>query len=343
MKTEIPTGFSVTPQGLLQMHMAMAASRVLSAALQIDLFGHLAAGHETAEALAGAAGASLRGTRMLLDALVALGLLGKEKARYLLPPGTRAYLVRESPDYVGALMESDDLWNAWGSLPEAVRTGRPSVMVERQEHAEAFFPVLIRSLHVVNREPARRLAAALGVGTRHRGLRILDVGAGSAVWSIALAEADTTAHVTAHDFPGVLKETARFVAQHGLGERFTYLAGDLDRVDFGTACFDLVVLGNIVHSEGEASSRRLFRRLAAALDTGGRLAILDFFPNEERTGPPPPLLFALNMLVNTENGDTFTLSQYRSWLAEAGFATVATADIGEQGGMPAPAVIATKA
>jgi len=342
MKTEIPTSVSVTPQGLLQMHMAMAASRVLSAALQIDLFGHLAAGHETAEALAGAAGASPRGTRMLLDALVALGLLGKENARYLLPPGTRAYLVRESPDYVGALMESDDLWNAWGGLPEAVRTGRPSVMVERQERAEAFFPILIRSLHVVNREPARRLAAALGMGTRHRGLRVLDVGAGSAVWSIALAEADATAHVTAHDFPGVLKETARFVAQHGLGERFDYLAGDLNSVDFGAARFDLVVLGNIVHSEGEASSRRLFRRLAAALDTGGRLAILDFFPNEERTGPPPPVLFALNMLVNTENGDTFTLSQYRSWLAEAGFATVATADIGEQGGMPAPAVIATK-
>ena len=342
MESAVQTGAPVTPHSLLQMHMAMAASRVLSTALQLRLFSHLAAGHETADALANAAGTSRRGTRMLLDALVALGLLGKTGARYMLPPASRAYLVRESPDYVGALMESEDLWNAWSGLPDAVRTGRPVTSVERQERAEAFFPILIRSLHVANRAPAHRLAAVLGAGTRPQGLRILDVGAGSAVWSIALAEADTKARVTAQDFPGVLKETARFVAQHGLTERFDYLAGDLNSVDFGVNRFDVIVLGNIVHSEGEVSSRRLFQRLAVALDTAGRLAILDFFPNEERTGPPPAVLFALNMLVNTENGDTFTLSQYRNWLEEAGFAAIETVDIGEQGGMPAPAIIATR-
>lgn len=348
MNTDASSSPPLTPQGLMQMHMAMGASRVLSAALQHALFSHIAAGHEHVATIAAAAGTDPRATRMLLDALVALGLLGKtasgrEGGQYRLTPASRAYLVRDSADYVGALMEIDDLWDAWSRLPEVVRTGRPSATVERQAQAEAFFPTLIRSLHVLNREPARRLAAALGAGTRHHDLRILDVGAGSAVWSIALAETDAGAHVTAQDYPGVLKETAGFVARHGLAARFDYLPGNLNEVDFGTGRFDLAVLGNIVHSEGEASSRRLFRRLHAALAAGGRLAILDFFPNEDRTGPVPAVMFALNMLVNTEHGDTYTLSEYRAWLGEAGFAAVETVDIGEAGVMPAPAVVATKA
>lgn len=338
-----PAGLPMTPQGLMQMHMAMGASRVLSAAVQHALFSHIASGHESVAAIAAAAGTDPRATRMLLDALAALGLLGKEGGQYRLTPASRAYLVRESPDYVGALMEIDELWNAWSRLPAVVRSGRPSVTIEREAEAEAFFPTLIRSLHVLNRAPARRLAAALGLGTRHRGLRILDIGAGSAVWSIALAEADASAHVTAQDYPGVLKETAGFVTRHGLGDRFDYLAGNLNAVDFGADRFDLAVLGNIVHSEGEASSRRLFRRLHAALSSGGRLAILDFFPDEDRGGPVPAVLFALNMLVSTENGDTYTVSEYRAWLAEAGFASVETVEIGEDGLMPAPAVVATKA
>ena len=333
---------AITPQALLQLHMAMTASRVLTAALQLNLFGHLRDGPATAEAVAAAAGSSARGTRMLLDALVALGLLGKHGAQYRLPPGAQDYLVRESPDYVGALMETDALWRAWGGLTDAVRTGRPASVVERQEQAEAFFPVLIRSLHVLNRTAAARLAAALGAGREHHGLRVLDVGAGSAVWSIAIAEADGGARVTAQDFPGVLTQTAGFAARHGLADRFDYLPGDLNTVAFGDERFDLAILGNIVHSEGEASSRRLFRRLAAALRPGGRIAILDFFPDDDRTGPPPALLFALNMLVNTQNGDTFTLSQYREWLAEAGFGAITTVEIGEQAGIPAPALVATR-
>lgn len=330
------------PQGLMQIYMAMMGSRALTAALQLDLFSHLAEGHETAADLAPAAGASERGTRMLLDGLCSLGLLGKEDGRYRLPPASRAFLVRSSPDYVGALMETDDLWDSWGELTTVVQSGRPVQAVENRERAEAFFPILIRSLHVLNREPARLLAKVLGAGAAHRGLRVLDIGAGSAVWSIAIAEADPEAHVTAQDFPGVLAHTRGFVERHGLAGRFDYLPGNLNDVSLGAEHFDLAILGNIVHSEGERSAQRLFSRLHAALRPGGRVAIIEFVPAEDRTGPPPAVLFALNMLVNTENGDTFTLSEYRAWLAEAGFAEVETADIGQELATASPAIIATK-
>jgi ubiquinone/menaquinone biosynthesis C-methylase UbiE len=133
--------------------------------------------------------------------------------------------------------------------------------VEGKERAEAFFPVLIRSLHVFNRERAQRLAEAVGAGTTQRGLSVLDVACGSAVWSIAFAEADAEARVTAQDFPRVLEETKQYTDRHGVAGRFDCLPGDLNEVSFGADRFDVAILGNIVHSGGETSSRRLFRRL----------------------------------------------------------------------------------
>ena len=243
--------------------------------------------------------------------------------------------MRESRDYVGWLMESGALMDAWAQLTECVRTGRPSQRVESQEMAEQFFPLLVRTLHVVNREPARRTAATLGAGRDAKGLRVLDVACGSGVWGIAFAEADREARVTAQDFPGVFPTTREYVERHGLAERFDYLPGDLKEVDFGEAQYDLALLGNIVHSEGEQSSRDLFRRLHRALRPRGRVVVIDMIPDDARTAPPYPLIFALNMLVNTELGDTYTLAEYTRWLNEAGFSRVETADIGSH----SPAII----
>jgi ubiquinone/menaquinone biosynthesis C-methylase UbiE len=331
------------PQSLLQMHFAMMPARVLAVGVQLDVFSRLAEGNDTVPALAAAIGASERGLRMLLDALTALGLLAKPEGRYALTPLTRAHLVRSSPDYVGAILETDDIWNAWSRLAEAVRSGQPTDTVERRERAETFFPVLIRSLHVTNRAPAQRLAAALCAGSAAPGRSVLDVACGSGIWGIALAEVAPAARITAHDFPAVLAETRGFVARHGLADRFDYLAGDLNEVDFGTDRFDVAILGNIVHSEGEASSRALFPRLYRALRSGGRLAIADLVPNADRTGPPAAVLFALNMLVSTARGDTFTLAEYTAWLHEAGFVRVETVDIGLHIGTNASAIVGVKA
>jgi hypothetical protein len=135
-----------------------------------------------------------------------------------------------------------------------------------------------------------------------------------------------------------LDHTRQYLRKHGILDRCDFLPGDLKQVSFGEARYDLALLGNIVHSEGERSSRDLFRRLHRALKSGGQLAIVDMIPNEERTGPPYPILFALTMLVNTETGGTYTLTEYTAWLTEAGFVRVETADIGSH----SPLIIARK-
>jgi ubiquinone/menaquinone biosynthesis C-methylase UbiE len=325
------------PSALMQMHFSFAPARTLTAAVQLDVFSALADGPRDAQEVAVHIGATPRGTRMLLDALTGLQLLTKDGGRYRLGPLAQRYLVRRSPEYLGSLFESEALWRAWAGLTEAIRSGRPAQRVDQQEQAQKFFPILVRSLHVANRGPAERLAQALGVADR-RPLTVLDVGCGSGVWGITIAEAARHARVTALDFPRVLELTREYASQHGVQDRFDYLEGNLRTVDLGEARFDLSILGNIVHTEGEESSRALMARLKRATRPGGSIVIVDMVPNDERTGPIYPLLFALNMLVNTEAGDTFTLTQYTEWLLAAGFAQVRTCEIG----LHSPAIVATR-
>ena len=331
-------GAALDPQVLHQMWFSFAPSCVLAAGVQLDVFSHIAAGNGTAPEVARAAGATERGTRMLLDALAGLGLLEKPDGRYQLAPLAAEYLVRERPNYLGAVMETGYIMDSWSRLADTVRDGDAPRRLDRQPEAERFFPSLVRSLHVMHREQARRLAAALGAGRTPGGLRVLDVACGSGVWSIAIAEADHRSRVTALDFPRVLDTTREYAQRHGVEKQFDYIAADLKQAELGEGRFDLAVLGHVMHSEGEASSRALLGRVGRALKPGGRVAILEMVPNDERTGPPFPLLFALNMLVHSTEGDTFTLAEYLDWLKDAGFTAVETVEIGGA----SPAIIAAK-
>lgn len=324
---------------LHQAHFSFAPERVLSTSLKFDVFSHIAAGKKTAAEIAAAAGTSERGMRMLLNALAALELLAKREGRYEVPPDLARYLVRESPEYLGAFFATDHLWNSWGHLADAVREGKPWRSASEKEVAEEFFPVLVRTLHITNSKPAQNLAPQLVSLCGKSGLRVLDIGCGSAVWSIAIAKADPKARITAFDYPKVLETTRQFAKREGVADRTEYMPGDFRVAQFPESSFDIVLVGNIAHGEGPEGVRDLFARTHRALVSGGRLVVVDMIPNDERSGPPYPLLFALNMLVNTDHGDTYTLPEYREWLTGAGFARIDTLDIG----LHSPTIVATKA
>jgi hypothetical protein len=111
----------------------------------------------------------------------------------------------------------------------------------------------------------------------------------------------------------------------------------LSSADFGSG-HNVATLGHILHSEGETRSRSLLRKVYEALAPGGTIAIAEFLVNEDRTGPAGSLFFAANMLVNTDEGDTFSFGEIRDWLTEAGFTD---ARLLEAPG-PSPLVLATK-
>ncbi|MGC9197874.1 MAG: methyltransferase, partial [Acidobacteriaceae bacterium] len=154
---------------------------------------------------------------------------------------------------------------------------------------------------------------------------VLDLAAGSGVWGIALAQASPKVRVRAVDWQGVLPVTRRVKERFGLMESFTFVPGDLLEAEFGTG-HQVAVLGHILHSEGEERGRLLLKRTFEALAPGGTIAIAEFLVNEERSGPLNGLIFAVNMLVNTTAGNTYSFAEIRTCLQEAGFVNVRQLD-----------------
>ncbi len=326
------------PAVLMSLSFSFANQQILRTAVELDLFTHIENGAHTAADLAKASGATERGVRMLADALVGLKVLEKAGNRYSLTDAARTFLTKNSPAYMGAwILHSDQIKEAWSHLTESVRTGHPWRKVETEEGGATFFAQFVDSLFVMNVPGAT--AAAKHVVNGRRGLKVLDIGAGSGVWSLMVAKEDPDAHVTVADFPQVIEVTKRFVAKHGFTDRYDYLPGDFRQSDFGRDKYDIATLGHICHSEGPRQSEELLRRIKRALKPGGQLVIGEFLADEERKENAFALMFALNMLVHTEEGDTFTLTELKDILTRAGFDAVDTL----QAPAPSPLIIARTA
>jgi ubiquinone/menaquinone biosynthesis C-methylase UbiE len=322
---------------------AFASSRTLASALELSLFTRIARGSVTAAELSRATGASARGMSMLLDALVAMDLVEREgsgpAARHALAPDADALLVEGKEGYVGdAVLVHDRLIRPnWDRLTECIRSGEPAAAADRPEEGDALWQELVGALFAVNRSAAETAAQELARLHAAR-LRILDVAAGSGVWGIAAARARSDVRVVAFDLPSTLEITRRTVEREGLGERIELAAGDLREADLGREAYEAAILGHILHSEGPEHSCRLLAKVARALVPGGTVVIAEFVPDADRGGPLLPVLFALNMLVLTSEGTTFTLRELEGMLGEAGFDEVRTL----AAPAPSPLVLATR-
>jgi ubiquinone/menaquinone biosynthesis C-methylase UbiE len=314
-------------------------ARTLVAGVELNVFSLIATGKRTAKEIAAAAGASPRGMGSLLDALTAIGYLRKTGSRYGLQPVSAAFLLPGGKDYAGAIAYALSLsWDAWKHLTEAVRSGRPAETVNVAEKGKEFFPKLVASIFPGNFAASTVAVSRFSEKERRKIHKILDVAAGSGAWSLAFAKAIPDARVTTVDFPEMTPITREFAEKLNVDDRYDYQEGDLRQTDFGRDTYDLVILGHIIHSEGEKHGKDLLRKSYAALKPGEKLLIGEYVPNDARTGPAMPALFGLNMLLQTEEGAVFTLREYRSWLKDAGFSKVTTIPVPP----PTTVIVATK-
>lgn len=319
MTQELVT-FAPSPDRLQQLAWGYAPMIIIHAAVRHGLFDRLEAGPRSLPNLAAEMGVSARGLRALLNALVGLQLLARKEANYTLTPESAAYLVSSQPGYRGAFFHHhhDQLLPQWMQLTEVVRTGRPAATTNRERDGAEHFAGFVESLFPGNYAAATALGEHLGVPGATGPLHVLDIGAGSGVWGIALAKQSPHVRVRAVDWPRVLEVTRRVAIRHGVADRLTPVPGDFFAADFGDG-HRVATLGHILHSEGPERIRRLLAKTWQALLPGGVIAIQEFVPNDDRQEPLQPLLFAVNMLVNTQEGDTYTFSEISTWLAETGF------------------------
>jgi 3-hydroxy-5-methyl-1-naphthoate 3-O-methyltransferase len=333
------TSAPVTPERIMQFAWGYVPTFVLEAAIRHRIFDVLDSGAKTLKETAAATGASERGLRAIMNVLVGLNFLARDGERYALTPESAAFLVSTKPSFQGGLIKhtSSQLIPKWLRLNEIVDTGKPMSSVNQEAAGTEFFRNFVIDIFPMSYPSAQTLGKHLALGQSGTGARVLDLAAGSGVWGIALAQSDEKVTVTAVDWSDVLPATREIVARFGLTSRFSFVSGDLLTADFGTG-HNVATLGHILHSEGEARSRSLLRKTFDALAPGGTIAIAEFLVNEDRTGPVTSLLFAANMLINTDNGDTYSFGEIRGWLLDAGFTD---ARLLEAPG-PSPLILATK-
>jgi hypothetical protein len=334
------TPVHVTPERIMQMAWGYIPPLVLEAAIRHHVFDVLDGGPKTISEVEKATGASARGLTAIMNALVGLEFLSKDKqGRYALTPESDAFLVSTKPSFQGGLIKhcSEQLIPRWLHINEVVATGNPVTPVNVEKSGGEFFHAFVLDIFPMSYPAAQTLAAAMNYGSSGAPVKVLDLAAGSGVWGIAQAQSSKRVHVTAVDWPEVIDVTKKTSARFGFADRFSFVEGDLLTADFGSG-YGLATLGHILHSEGEARSRELLAKTFKALASGGTIAVQEFLVNQERTGPMNGLFFAVNMLVNTTNGNTWSFEEIGAWLEEAGFTNPRLL---ESPG-PSPLILATK-
>jgi 2-polyprenyl-3-methyl-5-hydroxy-6-metoxy-1,4-benzoquinol methylase len=301
---------------------AFRQSRALLTAVEIDIFSALHAGAGSAEEVAVRCGSDPRATDRLMNVLVGMGLLEKEDGVFRNSALATTHLVRGAPEYLGNLAHVNHLWDYWSGLTDAVRNGSSSVRDSTGERGEQWLEAFIAAMH------HRGLPQAppdVNLIDLHDVAHVLDIGGGSGVYAMAMLRVKQDLRATVFDLPDVVPLTRRYIAKAGLEERMDTLAGDYHSDDIGSG-YDLVFLSAIIHSNSPAENLRLMGKCAAALNPGGQVVVQDFIMEEDRVRPEHGALFALNMLVATAEGDTYTATEVESWMRDAGLDDIVVRD-----------------
>lgn len=306
------------PDDFLQALRAFQESRVLLSALELDLYAAVGDGATAAEA-AKRLGTDPRGTEMLMNALVALGMLTKQEDVFRNGELPQRFFTGGSPDDArAAMMHTVHMWERWSTLTECVRAGTSVTYREPEDREPRWTEAFIAAMHANALQRAPQVVEAVDVEGVNR---MLDVGGGSGAYAIAFAQARPELEALILDLPRVARIAEGHIARAGLSERLKTRAGDLRRDRFGEG-FDLVLLSAICHMLSPEDNLDLLGRCRAALAPGGRIVIQDFILDADKTAPRTAAIFSLNMLVGTEQGASYSEPEYAAWLAKAGFEEV---------------------
>ena len=304
----------VLPDELNDRIRAFQESRALLTALELDLFTAVGTGAGATE-VAASLHTDPRATEMLLNVLVSLRLLAKQDGVFHNSPQAARYFTAGSRDNARpALLHTAHLWHRWSTLTDCVRTGTaaaPEIADRGGDWTEAF----IAAMHRNASERAPLVVRTVGA---EKVRRMLDVGGGSGAYSIAFAQANPALCADILDLTTVEPIARRHIEAARVADRVKVRAGDLRSDQLGEG-YDLVFISAICHMLSPSENLDLLRRCHEALAGGGRVVIQDFNLEADKTAPRFAALFALNMLVGTQAGSSYSESEYAAWLGQAGF------------------------
>jgi ubiquinone/menaquinone biosynthesis C-methylase UbiE len=288
---------------------------ILLTANKVGIFAKLSTEKMTAEELSKDLKIKLRGTIIILNALVNLGFLKKKGNYYQNCSKFIPYLCPEGEHYIWATLEHDfNLLKSWSNLPEILKTGRPvrtKSQVRDKFDQETFILTMANSAIPQMKDFYNNLDLSSYKS-------FLDIGGGPGVYSLFACKKYPNLTATNFDIAETNSIARKYLSRFPESKRIKFMNGSYFTDNFGEN-HDVVLISSIIHSLGEKDIIMIFKKAYNALNDGGMIIVKDFYFNNDRVSPEKASLFAVNMLVNTEEGDCYTVYEVKKWLKEAGF------------------------
>jgi len=303
---------------LVKLMNSVRKAAALKAAIELDVFANVGEGGDV-QAIAERIGCPERSTRMLLDGLTEMGLLRRSEGTYHLTAVASMHLLPGSSRFVGGMariLMNPLHWEGYNHLAEAVKADGTMLARHAEKPHHPFWATFAQQSSGLSMMVGTQMVNDLAPFIRSRDkVRVLDVGAGSGIYAYLLANAFEHVEVTVLDWPNVVPEMKRWAEELEVDPmRVDYLGGDFMRVDL-MGPYDLILVGHIYHHIDRRDCDRLTERLSEALEPGGQLVLHEFVTKDSS---PWGALFQITMLAWTQQGECYSVDDYRSWFATHG-------------------------
>jgi len=300
------------PGKLMKVSGAYWESFPLHVAVELEVFTRIGEGSLSAEEIASRWKGDARSARMLLDAVAAMGLLEKKADKYSNTEAAKTFLIKTSPAYMGfAVKHHYHLVSAWSKLSQAVKTGKP---VRKKRRSRSELESFLMAMYNNASGLAPRITREIDLSQRRH---LLDLGGGPGTYAIHFCQTNPDLRATVFDLSTTEPFARKTISRFGLSSRIDFQAGDYLQ-DAVPGTYDAAWLSQILHSMGPEDCRTVIEKAVSVLEPGGLILVHEFLLNDTHDGPLFPALFALNMLVNTEEGRSYSEGEVRDMLSKAG-------------------------
>lgn len=291
------------PDPIIRAMSGWQPARVLMTANRLDVFNAIGDGALNASELARGCACHPRSLALLLNACVALGFLEKRGQAYANTSSGLELLLRNKPSYIGDwINHADGLWWRWAHLTEAIRTNRPPRGAGEPVDAATGLRDFILAMHNRAMRDASVLADNLDLSGRRQ---LFDAGGGPGTYSVFLLQKNPGLRAVLFDLPPTIEIAREVVAQFGMTDRVTFRPGNYFYDDFG-AGNDVVLFSAIFHALSPANIKLLLGKARDSLMSSGLVVVHEGLVNDDKVSPVSAVLFSLNMLVNTEDGRSYS-------------------------------------
>lgn len=296
-------------------------AKILLAAAELRIFDMLTGDGATAADVSREAGGQVRGMEILLDALTAMEILDKDEETYRVREEYVPHLTEDSPTHYPALLRHRNLlFRSWAFLEERITGAAPQLpsfdrsVVTKSEPNENF----IRAMFAVGHGNVAAVADLIDFSNVRK---VVDLGGGPGHYLVEFIDRIDDPEPYLVDLPMTLDVASGILAESAHGDAIRMVPWDIYREDPPTELtdLDLVFVSQVFHAASPESNRALLGHLFPMMAPGGRVIVHENVVEPGRISPAEAALFAVNMLVMTEGGRTYTADEIIAWGTEAGF------------------------